>query len=53
MSKDKETTQKIWTLPAKTAETVPWKRVNVDLIGPYTVKTKKKEYSFIQSYDDD
>lgn len=26
-------------LPAKEAETTPWKRINVDLIGPYTVKS--------------
>ena len=25
-------------LPAKTAEVTPWKRMNVDLIGPYTIK---------------
>ena len=25
-------------LPAKEAETTPWKRVNVDLIGPYTIR---------------
>ena len=26
-------------------ETVPWKRVDVDLIGPWTVKTPSKTYS--------
>ena len=31
-------------MPPKTAETTPWKHVNVDLIGPYTVQTKKKKY---------
>ena len=25
----------------KTAETTPWAEVNVDLIGPYTVKTQR------------
>ena len=30
-------------LPPKEAETVPWKRVNVDVIGPYKVKTPSKE----------
>ena len=28
-------------LPPKEAETVPWKRVNVDVVGPYTVRTPK------------
>ena len=28
-------------LPPKEAETIPWKRVNVDMIGPYTVRTPK------------
>ena len=31
-------------LPPKIAETTPWKRVNVDFIGPYTIKTKTKTY---------
>ena len=31
-------------LPSKKAETTPWKRVNVDLIGPYTIQTKKRKY---------
>ena len=32
-------------LPPKQAEEcTPWKRVNVDLIGPYTVKTPTKTY---------
>ena len=29
----------------KEAEVTPWKRVNVDLIGPYEVKTPNKTYS--------
>ena len=33
------------TYHQKKAEVTPWKRVNVDLIGPYTIKTKRKEYS--------
>ena len=31
-------------MPPKKTETTPWKRVNVDLIGPYTIKTKRKTY---------
>ena len=31
-------------LPPKEAETIPWKRVNVDLIGPYTVGKGKKKH---------
>ena len=29
-------------LPAKIAETVPWRSVCVDLVGPYTIKAKDK-----------
>ena len=38
----KKQKKKYGHLPPKQAETTPWKRVNVDLIGPYTIKTKKK-----------
>ena len=31
-------------LPAKKAEDIPWNRVNVDLIGPYTVRTPTKTH---------
>ena len=31
-------------LPPKEAETIPWKRVNVDLIGPYTVGKDKNKH---------
>ena len=31
-------------LPPKEAETIPWKRVNVDLIGPYTVGKGKSKH---------
>ena len=31
-------------LPVKQAETSPWDRVNVDLIGPYMVLVNGKEY---------
>ena len=33
-------------LPAKKAEVVPWQRVNVDLVGPYTVQTPKQTLKF-------
>ena len=34
-------------LPPKKAETKPWQRVNVDLVGPYTVKCpNKKNYKW-------
>ena len=36
----KKRKQKYGKLPAKTAETVPWKCVCNDLIGPYTIKGK-------------
>jgi len=29
--------------PPKEAETTPWKRVNVDIIGPYTVRTPSEQ----------
>ena len=31
-------------LPARLADTVPWERANVDLIGPWTVKTPTKTH---------
>jgi len=40
----KKQRKKYGHLPAKQAEVKPWKRVNVDLIGPYTIKTKRKSY---------
>jgi hypothetical protein len=40
----KKQKKKYGKLPAKQAETTPWKRVNVDLVGPYTVKTRKGKY---------
>ena len=36
----RKTRKKYGHLPPKKAETTPWKRVNVDLIGPYTIKSK-------------
>ena len=30
-------------LPAKRAEVEPWAQVDIDLIGPYTIKTNKKD----------
>ena len=44
MSEMQEATKKYGHLPPKIAETTPWKRVNVDLIGPYTIKTNTKKY---------
>ena len=32
-------------LPPKQAETIPWQQVNVDLIGPYTIKTPNKVHT--------
>jgi len=37
----KKQRKKYGHLPPKEAETTPWKRVNVDLIGPYKVKSPK------------
>ena len=39
--KNKRQRKKYGHLPAKEAEYLPWERVNVDLIGPYTVRTKE------------
>ena len=41
----KKQRKKYGHLPAKEAETVPWECVNVNLIGPYTIKTPKKKYT--------
>ena len=30
----------IWKIPARIAETVPWRTVCTDLIGPYTIQAK-------------
>ena len=40
----KKQQKKYGHLPAKKAEVTPWERVNVDQIGPYTIKSGKKEY---------
>ena len=39
----KKQKKKYGHLPPKQAETIPFKRVNVDLIGPYTIKGKDKK----------
>ena len=36
--------KKYWHLPEQSADVTPWKRVNVDLIGLYTVKACRKTY---------
>ena len=41
----KKQRKKYGHLPPKRAETEKWSRVNVDLIGPYTVKTPKKTHT--------
>ncbi len=38
--KGKKRKLKYGKLPAKTAETTPWKCVCTDLVGPYTLKGK-------------
>ena len=45
--KNKKTRKKYGKLPPKQAETEskPWERVNIDLIGPLTVKTPTKTHS--------
>ena len=40
----KKQRKKYGHLPAKAAETQPWSRVNVDLIGPYPINTPKRTY---------
>ena len=44
----KKQRKKYGKLPPKKAEVTPWKRVNVDLIGPYNItpKNSKKKYEF-------
>ena len=41
----KKQQKKYGHLAPKKAEVTPWKRVNVILIGPYTIQTKKNTYS--------
>ena len=44
--KHKQQRKKYGHLPPKTAErSIPWNRVNVNMIGPYTIKTPKKTHS--------
>ena len=40
---NKTSHQKMGLLPEKTAEDIPWERVCVDLIGPYTIGDVKKK----------
>ena len=42
----KKNHKKYGHLPPKVVEVDPWRRVNVDLIDPYSVKYPRKEYSF-------
>ena len=44
LSNNKKRRKKYGHLPAKKAEVIPWNRVNVDLIGPYNVKSKGKTF---------
>ena len=41
----KKQRKKYGHLPPKQAETIPWQWVNVDLIGPYTIKTPNKVHT--------
>ena len=41
--KTKRTYKKYGHLPEKVAEVTPWDKLCVDLIGPYTIKTKKNK----------
>ena len=44
----KKNRKKYGKLPANQAEpSVPWNRVNVDMVGPLTVKTKRKTYELL------
>jgi hypothetical protein len=42
LSNSKETIQKVWTLPGKEAEAMPWDRLCIDLIGVYNIKSNVK-----------
>ena len=42
--KGKKRKRKYFDLPPKLAETVPWRTVSVDLIGPYTIKVRTVKY---------
>ena len=47
--KNKQQRKKYGHLPTKVAETsVPWNRVNVDMIGPYTIQTPTKNITLGQ-----
>jgi hypothetical protein len=39
----KKQKKKYGHLPPKIAEVIPWKRVNIDIVGPYTVRTPDKK----------
>jgi transposase InsO family protein len=41
--KTKRTTKKYGKLPPKEAEAIPWDKLCVDMIGPYTIKDDRKE----------
>jgi hypothetical protein len=43
----KKQRKKYGLLPPKEAEATPWKRVNVDVVGPYTVRTPTKTYQLL------
>ena len=49
----KKQRKKYGHLPPKEAEELPWSRVNVDLIGPYLVRTPKATHTLraLTSYD--
>ncbi len=40
----KKQCKKYGHVPAKEAEMTPWECVNIDLIGPYTVRTPTKTF---------
>jgi len=42
----KKNKKKYGHLPPREADVTPWKRVNVDLVGPYMVKTPSKTHTF-------
>ena len=45
----KKSRKKYGQLPPKEAESVPWKQVNVDVVGPFTVRTSNNKRHTLQA----
>jgi hypothetical protein len=47
MTKKERAGKKYGLLPLKIAESDPWVMVNVDLVGPFTIRTPAKTHSLL------